>query len=162
MSNAINFVADGTIVTTAWLADVNNFVYKTFNQTATELAAGVTPVSAQYLPGNVFRYLPATQIAAVQPNSGQDCTAAIQNAVKGTTGVVYFPTGFYYISSPIYITSGSAINLQLVGESRTNTIIFPSVTNLADGNGINAMFINAHNNGKLSMSNIRFSSSVNY
>ena len=129
-----------------------------YPQTPNEAANGVVPISLQFPEGAVNRYLTAAQILSVIAGTGQDCTTAIQNAVKVTTGDVIFNSGFYFQSAPVYITSGSVANLRYVGESRTSTYLLPLAHNIADANGINALIINAHANSKFSMANLRLSS----
>lgn len=132
-----------------------------YQQTAAEIAAGVTPVTYAYPPGNVFRYCTGTQISNIQTNTGTaDVSGPIQNAINSTTGDVFFPTGFYYIGKPLYITSVSTQNLRFVGESRTNTYIQPNAASIADSNGINALIINQKANSKFQMLHIRLSSQV--
>lgn len=129
-----------------------------YPQTAIELAAGVTPINFWYPPGNVFRYYSTAQIAQTQAFSSAptlDCSAAINTAVKCTSGDVFFPTGIHYINAPIYIPSTAISNVRFVGESRTNTKIEPMANNIADPIGINAMIINQVNNEKFSLYRIR-------
>lgn len=129
-----------------------------YPQTATELAAGVTPINFWYPPENVFRYYSTAQIAQTVAFSSSptiDCSAAINAAVKSTTGDVFFPTGIHYINLPIYIPSTATQNVRFVGESRTNTKIEPMSNSIADPLGINAMVINQATNEKFSLSRIR-------
>lgn len=129
-----------------------------YPQTQTEINAGVTPINYIYPPGNVFRYYTTAQIAQTQAFTSTptlDCSLAINNAVKSTTGDVFFPTGIHYINAPIYIPTTANQNVRFVGESRTNTKIEPMANNIADGLGINAMIINQASNEKFSMWRIR-------
>lgn len=133
-------------------------VIASYVRTAVEIAAGVTPVNYAYLPGNVFRYYSTAQIAQTVSFTSTptlDCSGAINNAIKGTTGDVLFPTGIHYISAPIYIPSTAIQNVRFVGESRTNTKIEPMANSIADALGINAMIINQATNEKFSMYRIR-------
>jgi hypothetical protein len=126
--------------------------------TAAETAASVVPLNTAYPPGNVFRFCTAAQTANIQDNVVQDVSVPIQNTINSTTGDVFFPSGFYYIGKPLYITPTSVQNLRFVGESRTSTYIQPNSTSIADGNGVNALIINQQTNGKFSLSHIRLSS----
>lgn len=129
-----------------------------YKQTQTEINAGVTPLNFSYPPGNVFRYYTAAQITqtvSFSTSPSLDCSAAINNAVKATTGDVFFPTGIHYINAPIYIPSTAQANVRFVGESRTNTKIEPMANNIADALNINAMIINQATNEKFSMYRIR-------
>lgn len=129
-----------------------------FARTAIEIAAGVTPLNLSYAPGSVFRYYTAAQIAQAQSFSASpslDCSAAINNAIKGTSGDVYFPTGIHYIAAPLYIPSTAIANVRFVGESRTNSQLQPMANNIADALGINALIINQAANEKFSMYRIR-------
>ena len=125
-----------------------------YPQTQAEQAAGVTPVNKIYPPGNVLRY-------GAKGDGATDDSAAINAAAK-CNEVVFFPTpsASYGISAPIYITSTAPLNITFLGESRTNTIIQPLQTNIADVLSINAMFINQQSNGKASWSNLRLSSQL--
>lgn len=128
------------------------------SQTSTEASAGVVPINIFYVPGNVFRYYTLAQIAQTQAFSATptlDCSAAINNAVKGTTGDVFFPTGIHYINAPIYIPATALANVRFVGESRTNSQIQPMANNISDALKINSMIINQAANEKFSMWRIR-------
>lgn len=129
-----------------------------YPQTAAELAAGVIPTNPWFVPGHVFRYYSTALIVQTLAFSSTpilDCAPSINNAIKSTTGDVYFPTGIHYIGSPIYIPTTATANVRFVGESRTNTQIQPMANNIADSLGINAMIINQANNEKFSMYRIR-------
>lgn len=135
-----------------------------FVRTAIEIAAGVTPLNLSYYPGNVFRYYTAAQIAQTQSFSATptlDCSAAINNAIKGTPGDVLFPTGIHYINAPIYIPATAIQNVRFVGESRTNTKIEPMANTIADALGINSMIINQASNEKFSMYRMRITTGDN-
>ena len=79
-------------------------------------------------------------------------------------GVIYFPNGFYKIGKPLRIPENGTQNLTFVGEGRTNTYIAPLHADIAQGDpaGVNALIINQANNGKFSMSNLRFWSHNSY
>lgn len=129
-----------------------------YPRTAIEIAASVTPLNFSYPPGHVFRYYTAAQITQTQAfatNPTLDCSAAINTAIKGTAGDVFFPTGIHYIAAPIYIVSTAIQNVRFVGESRTNTQIQPMANNIADAIGINSMIVNQANNEKFSLWRIR-------
>jgi hypothetical protein len=133
-----------------------NILY--YERTPTEISNGVTPINKVFKPGNVFRFYTIGQINQTQSFSAVptlDCAPAIINAIKGTTGDVFFPTGPHYVLTPIYIVSTAIANIRFVGESRTNASIQPMANNIADGVGINAMIINQAQNEKFSMYRIR-------
>lgn len=74
-----------------------------YDTTAAESAAGVTPTSPQYLPGNVFRYMTDAQVADVQARTlTLDVTAAFTSAVAvavaQTGGRIFAPAGAYLIN----------------------------------------------------------------
>lgn len=137
---------------------------QTYNRSAQEILAGVVPVNYGYVPGDVWRYCTAAQIAnIVNPSQPyQDLSGPINNAVLGTTGVVYFRSGTYFVNAPIYIPNTVAVvNIQFVGESRTSTYIAPMSVNIQDGiTATNAVFINRQVNGKASWRNLRFWTNV--
>lgn len=135
-----------------------------YPQTQLEINAGVTPINYIYPPGNVFRYYTTAQITQTQAFTSTptiDCSTAINNAVKSTSGDVYFPTGIHYIAAPIYIPTTAIQNVRFVGESRTNTKIEPMANNIADSLGINAMIINQATNEKFSMYRMRMTTGDN-
>ena len=129
-NGAYHFVLkDATDTTTLWDADNYSILDSsqiTYDQTPAEIAAGVTPVSYQYVTNNVFRYLTAAQIANVIAGTlTLDCTAGIQNAINvaaaGFTRLVYFPGGYYLISSPLSLPLGMTAG-QMYGEGKITTI----------------------------------------
>lgn len=88
-------------------------------QTAGEIAAGVTPCSLFYLPGNVLRY-------CADPTGVADSTSAIQNAINSlplTGAVVFLPNGSYKIGA-LTMGNGSTsavstrMGMTLQGESK--------------------------------------------
>jgi hypothetical protein len=133
-----------------------------YARTSAEVRARVTPVNLLYPPGHVFRFCTASQISKIQGNvvPRKGCEQAIQNAIDSTTGDVFFPSGFYYIGAPLYISAAAVQNIRFVGESRTNTYIQPLKSNIQDASGINALIVNQQDNGKFSMTHIRLSSQV--
>jgi hypothetical protein len=92
-----------------------------------------------------------------------DDVVAIQAAMDSGASDIYFPNGTYLVSTPLYAKSAHTQNLTIRGEGRTNTYIAPMAVDISDATvNINAIFINQHNNGKLSFSNIRFWSGVGF
>ncbi len=82
-----------------------------YQQTAAEIAAGVTPTNYEYAPGNVLRY-------GADPTGVADSTTAIINAVAqfaSSGGRVILPPGTYAISSEIGINDSG---ISLVGAGR--------------------------------------------
>ncbi|MGH8235411.1 MAG: glycosyl hydrolase family 28-related protein [Steroidobacteraceae bacterium] len=124
--------------------------------TLAEQNAGVTPTNHAYLPGNVLRY-------GATGDGVSDDIQAIQDAVDSCTGSVYFPTGQYKISRPILIRSDSFQNLAFVGESRTSTYLMPMSVDISTApQSVNTLIFNQSDNGKFSISNMRFQSDVAY
>jgi hypothetical protein len=127
--------------------------------TPTETAAGIVPSNYGYPPGNVKRY-------GATGNGASNDGPAIQRAIDSGAGVVYFPNGIYKVGAPLRIrpdndqtpapNDGGTQNLTFVGEGRTNTYIAPLTPDISDSLGINALIINQSNNGKFSISNLRF------
>lgn len=89
-----------------------------------------------------------------------DSHAAIQAAMDSGSAIIFFPQGEYIISKPLRAKSGHTQNLTIRGESRVNTKIKPASTDISDDLGINSLFINQENDGKLSFENIRFISDI--
>jgi len=120
-------------------------------------------------PANVLDWIPVQYHAAIKDlTSTVDVQQYIQAAMDSGAGELYFPSGWYVIRSPLYITAGvpgsiQANDLTFVGENRTTTYIVadtpftPSnIVNPATGSGIISMLINQADNGKFSLKNIRF------
>lgn len=125
-------------------------------RTAAEITAGVTPVAYVYPPGNVKRY-------GATGDGVSDDWQAIQNAIDSCSSFVYFPTGAYKIGQPLLIRSTSFPNLTFVGESRTNTYLMPLSIDIKHApQNINTLIFNQSDNGKFSISNLRFQSDVAY
>lgn len=92
-----------------------------------------------------------------------DDVVAIQAAMDSGASDIYFPNGIYNVSTPLYAKSAHTQNLTIRGEGRTNTYIAPAAVDISDDTvNVNAIFINQHNNGKLSFSNIRFWSALGF
>ena len=125
-----------------------------YPQTASELAASITPVDTSFPPGNVKRYGAIGKINA--DKTWPDDHVAIQKAIDSGAGVVFFPNGTYKIGAPLRIKPVSTQNLTLLGEGRTNTYLAPLHPSIADDLGQNAMIINQAGNGKLTIRNLRF------
>lgn len=128
-----------------------------YPQTASELAASITPVDTSLPPGNVKRYGAVGKAIAVgPPATWHNDHDAIQKAIDSGAGVVFFPNGIYKIGSPLLIKPGSTQNLTLLGEGRTNTYLAPLTASIADALGQNTMIINQADNGKLTIRDLRF------
>lgn len=70
-------------------------------QTASELAASVTPTSYLYPPGDLRRY-------GAVPDNATDSTAAIQRAINGNQGsgtIIQIIGGMYVVSSALSVTN---------------------------------------------------------
>ena len=126
-----------------------------YPRTAAELSASVTPVNTSFPPGNVRRY-------GAKGDARTDDRPAIQAAIDSGAGVIFFPSGTYKIGAPLRIRPDSTQNLTLVGESRTNTYLAPMREDIKDSLGVNALIVNQADNGKLSISNLRFWADVAY
>jgi hypothetical protein len=130
--------------------------------TGAETANGITPSNYGYPPGNVKRY-------GATGNGTTDDGPAIQRAIDSGAEVVYFPQNYqgvpveaiYRVGAPLRIRPATTFNVTFVGEGRTNTYIAPLTANIADGLGVNALIVNQADNGKFSMSNLRFWSGGN-
>lgn len=73
-----------------------------------EVAADVTPVNYQYPPGNVFRYIPESQVTLIKSRNlaaqdGDVITAGIQNAFTIQNTAKNFPDGSYQITGSLVI-----------------------------------------------------------
>lgn len=80
--------------------------------TAAEIAQGIIPISTQYAPNNVFRFMTAAQIADVQARTFVlDVTTAVNNALQvGRTGsTIRAPQGGYHINGTLVQYSGQII-----------------------------------------------------
>jgi hypothetical protein len=86
-----------------------------YPQTATETAAGVTPTSYDYPPGNVLRYGTNTTPGTT------DMTAALNSALSCNSRV-HVPAGTYLISATLHLTS----NQTLSGDSPLSQLNFSS------------------------------------
>ena len=108
-------------------------------------------------PGNVERY-------GALGDETTDDWLAIQAAIDGCSSYVYFPSGTYLISRSLIIGADTLQNLAFIGENRTNTYLAPRSADLsaAGPDGINALIVNKNDNGKFSVSNLRFWSGVTY
>lgn len=96
-------------------------------------------------------------------NDGTNATAtrtAIQAAMDSGSAIIFFPQGEYIIDKPLRAKSGHAQNLTIRGQSRVSTKIKPASVDISDELGINSLFINQENDGKLSFENIRFISDI--
>ena len=124
-------------------------------------------------PANVLDWIPAQYHSAIKDfTSTVDVQQYIQAAMDSGAGELYFPSGWYVIRSPLYITAGvpgsiQSNDLTFVGENRTTTYIVvdgtftPSnIINPATGLGIVSMLINQADNGKFSLKNLRFQGSL--
>lgn len=124
-------------------------------------------------PVNVLDWIPQQYHAAIQNfTSTIDVQQYIQAAMDSGAGELYFPSGYYVIKSPLYITNGvpgsiQSADLTFVGENRTTTYIAvdgtftpSSIINPATGSGIISMLINQSDNGKFTLKNIRFQGSL--
>jgi hypothetical protein len=129
-----------------------------------------TVVDYTYPPGNVKRY---GAVGGFASPSTVDDGPAIQNAIDSGAGVVYFPNGIYRVGAPLRIRPDSGQipgytgpvgtqNLTFVGEGRTNSYLAPLSANITDSLGVNALIVNQANNGKFSISNLRFWADVAY
>jgi hypothetical protein len=120
-------------------------------------------------PANVLDWIPVQYHAAIKNlTSTVDVQQYIQAAMDSGAGELYFPSGYYVIRSPLYITNGvpgsiQSADLTFVGENRTTTYIAvdgtftpSSIINPATGSGIISMLINQSDNGKFTLKNIRF------
>lgn len=120
-------------------------------------------------PANILDWIPVQYHAAIKDlTSTVDVQQYIQAAMDSGAGELYFPSGWYVIRSPLYITAGvpgsiQSNDLTFVGENRTTTYIVvdgtftpSSIINPATGSGIISMLINQADNGKFTLKNIRF------
>lgn len=98
MTNAITFTADGTVVTTPWLKDVNDFVYSGKAQ------------------NTLYAYNVKDPTYGAIGNGVADDTVAIQAAITAATnfGTVYFPPGTYKTTSVLTV-SPNAVQLTFEG-----------------------------------------------
>ena len=114
----------------------------------------------------VFDFMTAAQVAEIRAGTGGAnaiCADAVQAAVNSGAAQVWFPNGYYLFDKPVRLTNGVTRGLQLVGESRTLTIIGPSATNIAVAPiSRNALFINQDNAGATTLRNLRFYSVIAY
>lgn len=86
-----------------------------------------------------------------------DDAAAIQAAIDSGAARVYLPKGTYILGTPLLLRSGVTQGLEIVGESRTNTILQPGANDIkAAPINQNALIINQANAGAVSIRNLRF------
>lgn len=124
-------------------------------------------------PANVLDWIPVQYHADIKNlTSTVDVQIYIQAAMDSGAGILYFPSGWYVIRSPLYITNGvpgsnQSADLTFAGENRTTTYIVvdgtfaaSSIINPATGTGIVSMLINQSDNGKFSLKNLRFQGSI--
>lgn len=82
-------------------------------RTAAEIAAGVTPVSFVYQPGDVRRY-------GADPTNTIDSTVAVQAAINVASQnlgpAVYIPPGTFKITASLVIAAGKQVNIQGAGK----------------------------------------------
>jgi hypothetical protein len=106
-----------------------------FKRTAAEIAAGVVPTNYEWFPYTLFRYIPATEIAAILNNtSTYDATTGFQNAcdaacaVEGRPAVVTLPSGkinvtFINLTNTRQVGTISRDGLQVRGAGQFATVI---------------------------------------
>lgn len=124
-------------------------------------------------PVNVLDWIPVQYHADIKNlTSTVDVQMYIQAAMDSGAGILYFPSGWYVIHSPLYITNGvpgsiQSADLTFVGENRTTTYLVVDgnftaspIINPATGSGIISMLINQSDNGKFSLKNMRFQGSI--
>jgi hypothetical protein len=111
---------------------------------------------------SVFDFMTTVQIAAVQAGAGGSDAithAAFQAAGDSGAAEIWIPKGFYLFDEPVKKRSTWAQNVRFVGESRTGTIVAPNRVDIKIAPvNVNALFINQHNDGKLSFYRLRFGS----
>ncbi len=117
----IRQVYDGGInydPTIAYTSGIGQFLNYTYARTATEVAAGVTPLNYAIAPGNALRYVPAAQAAAIlDGTSSFDCTTAIQAFIDAGGGFV--PAGKWIINASVGVLLKNGSRITGAGRSRT-------------------------------------------
>ena len=108
---ATGAVLDAALNTGSQIYAVN----QTYNRTAAEISAGVTPTNYGYAPGDVRRY-------GADATGSADSTTAIQNAIN-TGGAVYLPGGTYKV---------------------TGTLTFPNTVSVFRGDGMELSIISCN------------------
>lgn len=96
-------------------------IIPSYNRTAAEIAAGVTPVNYGYPPGNVLRY-------GADSTGAADSTAAFTNDLSANT-VVNIPAGTFKLST---VSVLQVFGKRLIGAGENATILsFPNETGYA-------------------------------
>lgn len=142
-----NAIVDASLSSSSQIYAVN----QTYNRTAAEIAASVTPTNYGYPPGDVRRY-------GADPTGVSDSATAINNAVAsmnaGGGGIVTLPAGTFLIGSTINMLDYTGLkgagktattiklknsaNVNLIAKGGSATGIGISVTDLTfDGNQSN-------------------------
>ena len=99
-----------------------------YPQTATELAAAITPTDYSYPPGNVKRY-------GALGDSVSDDTAALQSAFAANAGVLLFPAGTYLVNDSLTVPSASRIEFEPGSRlmASANSVTFFTTTAFTSG-----------------------------
>ena len=111
---------------------LNNGVIGYWPQTAAELAAGVTPATYSYQPGDLRRY-------GGDPTGVADSTTALSNAIaqcaQATGAPVIIPSGTFMFAGT---TIALASNVHIIGAGSSSVLNFESTANndFISGNGI--------------------------
>jgi hypothetical protein len=98
----------------AYTTGAGQFFNYIFGRTIGEIAVGVTPTNYQFAPGNVFRYgakgdgitddsVPVQQAIYVAQASYDPAIYGSNSPANGTC-VVFFPSGYYKITSALVVT----------------------------------------------------------
>ncbi|HET8688856.1 MAG TPA: glycosyl hydrolase family 28-related protein, partial [Methanosarcina sp.] len=136
MSNDTTFVS-GTTVTSAWLQDVNNLVFRgqradgTLGSAVDLYNQGGTGAKNRTVQNKFQDSVSVTDFTGVDPTGVSDSTAGIQAALN-TGKKVLFPAGTYKISSVLNITvagtsiEGDGYGLTYITQTTLNTGIVSS------------------------------------
>jgi hypothetical protein len=119
---------------------------------------------------SVFRFMTASQIAAIEAETGASgavCSAALQSALDGVRsgamlGLNRYPVGVYQLDAPLRIKSGTP-RVTLKGDNRIRCILQPNAVSIAASPvNVNALFINQDNNPHFCMENMRMTATNGY
>jgi hypothetical protein len=144
------FVDKQTVVSTAWLNDVNGIAYKETG-VYTPAGTGVVPTTVRdklRQEISVFDFMTAAQIADVQAGTyAIDMTSALQAAVTAATGKsLHVPAGGYLMSGRVLVNS----NTEIFGEGRGTTFKASAATHT------NNLFIGFDHKSNCLVRNITF------